>query len=320
MPTTQNLAGIGWEGVVGIGLETVSGTAVTPTTIWLPVTDANPQLKNDLAQRSPVRRMKGQAQAGPGQISVSGDFTTEANPSPLGTLLGLAFGQDTVTGTASPYTHTFKMGSPLNTFTLGVDLFKGTIHRFAGCKIESIDFSSKPKGVLEVKTSIVGMNDVTTAGALSPTYTGPELPFFFEHITTATLNGVALNATQFQFTLKNNIQPAYTSGSGRVASQLNETEAVVSGSMTVQYTDESIFTLLNNCTGAPIVLTFTHPTTPYVLTLNIPNAIIETAPVSLKKKDVMAHNIKFSAFASAVSQSDDLNVVLVTTVSTSFVS
>lgn len=318
MATTQTLSAMAWEAVIGLAQEPVAGTPVAPT-VYIPAITANPSLTNELTPREVVRRQKGLAQSGPGIVKVGGDFDFECNPGTLGTIFGLAFGVDTVSGTAAPYTHTFKLASPLNTFTLSVDYYKGSIHQFVNCKIEQLTLSSKSKEVLTAKATIVGINDIPSSGSLSPTFPSPEMPFVFENITTATINGVTLRATDFNFQLKNNITPAYYTGSGRTAGALNETASIVTGSMTVEYTDETIFDLLNGVTSAPIALKFTHPDGD-TLTINLPNVLIESAPISLAKKNVMTHAIKFAAFASADNADDDINVVFDTSASTSFVS
>lgn len=317
MATTQTQAKIGWKGSVGIAVETTAGTAVSPST-YLPVTTCDLQGANNLVSRSPIRKQKGQALSGPGQYAVTGGWTSEFNPGIIGTVLGLAFGADSV----STKTHTFSLASPLNTFTASVDYGGGTTHQFSGCKIDQLDISCKAKDMLTAKVSVMGMNDTPIDSSLSPTYNAPEQPFYFEDIATATINGSSLKCTDFTFTLKNNIQPAWVSGDGRFASQMNETEAEVSGTMTVQYEDESIFDLIND-SGVPVAtevaLSFTHPVSSYTLDITLPNVLITAGPITLDKKNVQTQALKFSCFASTSSAADDMTIALTNLSTTSYV-
>lgn len=324
--TTQTLASFGFATAMGVAREATFGTAVAPTQ-YIPFVTDSMTYSNKLIKRVNVRKIKGQTQSAQGQVELKGSFESEAEPDSIGLLLGLALGVDTVTpGVSGVYSHAMKLASPLNTFTLSTDYGKNSVHQFTGCKMESMDFSVKPGGFLMAKFSVIGQSDVILPSqSLSPVF-GNVAPFEFEHLNgnaSALINGVQYPLDSINVSLKNNLAAFYGSGSARLIRNINERDAMVSGTFTLPYESDVIANLVISASSVPLQLVFTHTqmigatAVPYSFTINCPNIILESAVLDPKRGDNVMYNVKFAAFDSGVNQ-DDLNILLVNAVSTSY--
>jgi len=318
MPTTQFQGSYGWATVLGFAKEATYGTAVAPTA-YLPAVSDQITYTNKLVPRMGVRATKGQTLSNPGQVDVKGSFEIECEPDTVGQILAVALGTDSVSGSGA-YTHTLKLASPLPSITLSADYGYTSVHEWVGCKVDTLDLTSKAGGMLQAKFGIMAQSDVILASsALSPVY-GTNLPYDFQQITAATLNGVGVALDSFSISLKNNLAPYFSSGSGRLVRNINEKNAQVTGSFTLAYESDTIANLALNATNVPLSITFTsassaYLSTPYSLTITCPNIIMQAAPLDPKRNDVVMYNVKFTAHESATGAQDDLKISVVNTIS-----
>jgi hypothetical protein len=322
MPTTQLQAAYGWASALGLARENVYGTAVAPT-LYLPATDDAMAYTNKLIPRMGSRKTVSDTLANPGQIDVKGSFSIEAEPNVIGQVLGICLGTDSVSGTGA-YTHIMHLYAPRPSFTLSADYGGGSVHQWVGCVADSVDISAKAGGLLELKVGVIAQNDVILASqSLSPTF-GNANPFDYQLVTSASLNSLPLtNMDSFSISLKNNMQPFYGSGSGRLVRNINPKNAQVTGSFSATYESDAIANLALGATAVPFQINFTHTaiasgSTPYSVSFICPNVIVTSAPLSPKRNDVVTYAVKFNAYESATGAADALKAVVVDTGATAY--
>jgi hypothetical protein len=316
--TTQTLAGFGFASVLGIAKEVTYNTAVTPA-MYIPFADNAITPSNKFVPRMGVRKTKGQTLSGVGQLDLKASIEAECEPDSIGFLMAMAMGTDTATAASSGfYTHTMKLASPLDSFTLSADYTKNSVYAFTGMKMDTMNLSCKPSGFLTAKFGALGSTWViNTASSLTPTF-GNLQPFEWEFISASTYNGTQLPFTDFNIDLKNNLKPEYSSTSGRFVRAINETAAQVTGSGTVPYENDVISNAVLAGVPIPIVVTFAHPVSGYSISFVMNNCLVESAPLDAKKNDVIQYAVKWSCFESTAGAQDDLQIILTNQTSTAY--
>jgi len=341
--TTQNLSFAGFNGALGIAVESIFGTAVAPTA-YIPYVSHNFDVKNKLITNQAVKRSKGMPNPGIGTIDVGGTVETYAdNSNFIGLLLAGAMGADTCTaGASGSYNHVYTLASPLHSFTFTVDdqnSSTGQTTAFAGSKINTLDISIKPSDFLNFKFGVISQTAIVTQNAkLSPTYQADNY-FEFAHMGsnaggTSTINGTSFNIEDFSISLKNNLKQNFGSLGGRQVYGINEQQAMVEGSLTILADSNSlpaINTLLyGNANGptagalnqSPMVFTFVQPASGGFspsISFSIGSATFSEAAISRKRNDILSISVKFQANESTLGAQDDLKVTLVNSQATSYV-
>ena len=337
MPTNQTLGTAGALVPLGIAKEITAGVPVAPS-LFYDYVSAQFTPTNKLIPHMGVRNQIDPTLQGAGLFELKGTLEGYVYPDSAGLLLGMAMGSDTVTGAAGDYLHTFKLHAPKNTFTTSIDYGRGVVHQFAGGKVDSFDISNKAGEFLNIKLGVQAITDAPlVSSSLSPTYTSL-YPFEFGMNNVATINGVSLPASDFSISLKNNLEPYYATGSGRFVRGMNEKNVEITGQMTVQAESDFLFQVLYGggsfapgagpasvVTGLPVIIGFTHPqfvsgTTPYTLTMTLPNVQFSDAGIDPKRNDILTYTIKFSAASSVQGAQDSLSIAMVNGQATSYVS
>lgn len=326
--TTQRTSFAGVSTALGIATESTYGSAVA-STVYIPFTDHNLAVSNKLINNQAVRKSIGMPAPGIGSVKVSGDLTTSVDIDTIGPIFAASMGLDTVSGSTGNYTHTFSLVNPLNSHTITADDGQGSIQQFVGCKVNQLDVSCKAGDFLTVKAAIQGQTAVVSEASLSPTYSTRNF-FEFAHLNEAnggvsTINGISVDVTDFQISLKNNLKEHYGSTGGRFIVGLNETTREVSGSFTIEY-DNSIGNTLNTLlwgasTGpvagtlsrVPAVFTFSQPAsgglTPSVSFI-VGSLTVQDVAMDRKRNDIITQNVKFMASESTTGAADDLKITL----------
>lgn len=243
-------------GHLGLGKEATFGTTVVPT-LFVPydtikvedtfkkVTDSAHRglLTKDYAVYNTTRE-------------ASVEFESPAYPDILGLLLLGMFGQDTVTGTASPYTHKFTVkNGAAPTFT--VSDYNGVSEReYSGAVIEEIGIKFDDADMLKVTTKMKSKASVTTTQA-SPTY-GTVKPFLgFQ--ASLKLNGASnVNMVGGEVTLKRASELIFTANNTQDPSKAVTGRIEATGKLTFDVEDETELQLFLNATQPTLDLTFTQ--------------------------------------------------------------
>jgi hypothetical protein len=334
MATVQILTTAGYNTALGIAKETTYGTAVAPV-VYMPFKTHNMAITNKLINNMAVRKSKGMAAPGIGTVDIAGSIDTYVDADSIGWLLGGSMGTDTVTASGAYYAHTMKLGGPLNSFTISCDDSQGSVSQYTGCKVNQLDISVKPGDFLDVKFAVMGQTDVVLANSsLSPTFSTK--PFFeYAHLGSAAggssvLAGVTLNVVDFTISLKNNLKAHNASTGGRFVVGIDEQNASVDGTFTINY-DSSLGDFINQqlwgtSTGpapgliarVPLTFTFTEAASS-IIQFTCGNITVSEATVTRSKNSVLTQSVKFSASESQTGAADDLKIVLINSTSTPFV-
>ena len=163
---------------VGLGVESVYGTGVTPTR-WFEFLDESFNYAKNVKQGQGFRVGSRVARSGRRVVASaegSGDLTVEAVTKGLGLLWQLAVGSGTSTLVSGGlYQQVFTLADvpPSATIQKGIPRADGTVdaYTFTGCMVESLTIDCPNADIVKVKTSW-NAKDVTTATA----YTAPSYP------------------------------------------------------------------------------------------------------------------------------------------------
>lgn len=164
----------------GLGKETSRGTAVAPT-IWLPIApnpSLTPQLswlKNDALVGSPVEQIDDVPSVRHDEFDFKGNVFADT----FGALLMAILGQDTVTGTAAPYTHAIGLanspttGSQPPSYT-GIDTDNisesgGPAKQFTAGQLDSVTITFSADGALSYQAKYLS-NPYTQVAAPSSSF------------------------------------------------------------------------------------------------------------------------------------------------------
>ena len=245
---------------VGIGVESVFGTGVTPTR-WLEFVDEGLDYQKKTVQGKGIRvgsRVARSNRRAVVSADIGGDLTLECLSKGLGLLWQACLGAGAsalVSGTT--YQQVFTLGD-VPTFTLqkGLPRVDGTVdaYTFTGCAVDKFEIGFKNNDLLTLKASIDG-RDVTTATTYAaPTYAVAANLFSFAGaavysgaLTAPTVSALASGATQLSGVRGGSIAVSNeldadrynAGGGGRKARQLTG-ERKISGSLEVEY-DNAMF-------------------------------------------------------------------------------
>lgn len=279
---------------VGLGVESVYGTGVTPTR-WFEFLDESFNYAKNVKQGQGFRVGSRVARSGRRVVASAegtGDLTVEAVTKGLGLLWQLAMGSGTSTlVSAGLYQQVFTLADvpPSATIQKGIPRADGTVdaYTFTGCMVESLTIDCPNADVVKVKTSW-NAKDVTTATA----YTAPSYPttpslFTFSHgaiysgtltAPTATALGSAPTAVagirSGSIDLKHNLKTDRYNcgGAGRKDKPIPGLREI-SGSMVAEYAGTSFRDAVMADTSLTIVKTFTSGTD--VLQIIVPDVRLD---------------------------------------------
>lgn len=153
---------------LGFAVESVYGTAVTPTA-FLPLKSESITHQRDRLESDGIiagNRVLASTQWNGGNWTTSGDLALELYNRGLGKLFTVMFGAVTTTG-AGPYTHTFTPGDLAGdslTVQVGRPSVDGTVNPFtyAGVKVKSWDLSCNTGEIAQLKLSVLGQSETVT--------------------------------------------------------------------------------------------------------------------------------------------------------------
>lgn len=213
--------------------------------LFVPFLSESLRMSRNLYSSDAIRSTRNPNAPSRGNREVAGDITTELNPY-MGRLFKHALGSYTKTGSSSPYTHTFKIG----TLPEGLQVEKqfsdiSQYLRYNGVKVNTLKVDVKAEGILQVVFGLIGAKEtaVTAAHDGSPTDFG-HTPFDgFE--ATIKQGGTDLAVvTEANFTFENNLDATtYVIGGAGERYSLPAGIVKVTGQLTALFADLTLYNL-----------------------------------------------------------------------------
>jgi len=263
---------------VGLGIESVYGTGVTPTR-WFEFLDESFGYSKEIKQGVGLRvgsRVARSARRVVASAEGSGDLTIEAVSKGLGLLWQLAMGSGTSTLVSGGlYQQVFTLGDvmPSATIQKGIPNAGGTVdaYTFTGCMVDTLTIECPNADNVKVKTSWNAKDMATGTAYTAPSYaTGPSV-FTFAHgavysgaLTAPTATALGSAATPVasirsgSITIKHNLKTdRYNCGGGGRKEKPFAGIREISGSLVAEYADTAFRDAIVNDTSMTLVKTFT---------------------------------------------------------------
>ena len=195
-----------------------------------------------------------------------GDFTLDLPTKGLGLLLSHAMGSSpsAVTTTTGVYSYSFTLGDVYGrsfTAQVGVPQYGGTVtpKTVAGSKIQSFEIGVATGGIATGKFTIDAASLTTGTSLATASYSASTNLFNFAQ-GAITLDGSSIaNVKDFTITVDNTLkQDRYNLGAaGTKAEQVINGFRKISGKLTAEFTDTTLFSKFYSDASAALVLTFT---------------------------------------------------------------
>lgn len=305
---------------VGIGKETVYGTAVAPTRFFEAdanfKADLNVQSGNGLRPTKRVRRLRRDSIA---RRVVSGDINVDALTKGLGFLMNAGLGTSVITqiGATAVWqqNHTLRKDDPVDSFTVQEILplvgGAGQPHTFTGCVCNTLGIEVKEGAYVSHKTGWLGRDVTTAASATATTYPSGDDLFSFVNVsisiggtftapTTTTLASVTgtprVDVVDYMVQVNNNLDTkGFNIGGAGLRSRKNVLgRAEVSGKVTVEYTDNVLRDAYLAQTALPVVMTATNGTN--VLQVALPSVRLRGEVPASNGGDPITVSVPFDVF------------------------
>lgn len=195
-----------------------------------------------------------------GNIQVGGNLNLELQAY-IGLLLKGALGSVTTTGAASPYTHTFKVGTSLPSFLIekgftDIDQY----FKYRGCKINRMSFNLTPSGFQKIDFDIMGAEEVqgTASFDTTPTNLGKS-PFDGFAIATIEEGGSAIaNVVGIDnLSIENNLDgDMYLVGGAGKRAAVPEGSVVVTGTLKALFENVTLYNKAVNYTESSLKIVY----------------------------------------------------------------
>jgi len=259
-------SGIGSQ--LGIAAETTFNTSVTVTRFY-EFTSESIQYNKKTAVGMGLRA-GGQLPRSQRRVvttfDAGGDITLDLPTKGLGLLLAQAMGTSpsAVTTTTGVYSYSFTLGDVYGrsfTAQVGVPQYGGTVtpKTVSGAKIQSFELAVATAGIATGKFTLDAASLTTGTSLATASYSASTNLFHFAQ-GAITLDGSSIaNVKDFTLTVDNTLkQDRYNLGaSGAKAEQVINGFRKVSGKLTAEFTDTTLFSKFYSDSTAALVLTFT---------------------------------------------------------------
>lgn len=233
----------------------------TPDAMVLPYVTESIRLSRNLIESKTQRAARNPQRPGRGKAEVAGDVNFELSPQ-CGRLLKHIFGGYVKTGSAAPYTHTYKVGD----LPAGIvfekqfkDLATPKFFQYNGCKINQFKCGVKPEGMIDCSVSVMGAKETIADASFDTTPTDIGHRPFDGFSGSVKQGGAAIGiVTDFNFTLDNALDgDTYViDGTGERYS-MAEGKAKVEGSIQVIFDSLALYNLAVGHTETNLELHFT---------------------------------------------------------------
>lgn len=286
-------------GYLGVGVESVPGTAVAPTK-FIPVKNVDFPVAVDFIEVKEIRGLRSGYNNFDGPIRPDVSFTTSLYPAGfMGVLLKGLFGAVTTAAagaSATAKTHTFADAATIPSLsfersdhrTLGSGVL---FERLNGVKVESLGFKANYGDDVEVSFKGQGLDFPTTPGSKPGSFAAyPAMdPMIFSNAALS-VDAVANNyfkSISFEFT--NEIQRQEALRGSRTAYKIYEGGLACTLSGSLIFEDSSMYTKFKNSTAMAIKATFTGAV------IDVPNSISYVLDVTWPKVKISKFGAELTA-------------------------
>lgn len=300
---------------LGLATEATLGTPVAPTA-FIPIRTFKPADKPKYVPDEGFRGLPVQTFGNYlGPISSTYDVDGDVFPTSFGTLIANLLGMDTVSGTATPYTHKFQAAATPGSLTLS-DYYVAGFRQWAGMKVEKCTIKFTPQAGLTHSTSLLGFPSVTGTAPTTQTYA--QNPFFLGWEAAVTINGTA-DSTLMSMSLdiqrvKSESIFAATNSQKPVDTFVGPLEVNWDLEFYMESDTEYLYALTEG--GIPVSVTLTQPGTNYSIEFTS-SSVQFTEPTIDRSKDYVVVQLKGVANYSAT-DAGNLAVTLINGVSSSY--
>jgi hypothetical protein len=237
---------------------TYAVSPTTPNASVLPFVTETLRMSRDMVQSATIMASRSARKPVRGKLNVAGDINFELAPQ-YGRLLRHLFGNYASSGSAAPYTHTFKIGNlPAGMVVEKQFADVGKFFLYNGCKIATFKTSVSPSGMISSSVGLIGAEEIVSTSSIDTTPINlGHTPF--DGFSASILQGGASLATgtKIDFQIDNGLdQDQYViDGTGRRRS-LPEGTAKVSGTLEVLFDSTTLYDLAVNNTETTLQLDF----------------------------------------------------------------
>lgn len=290
----MTVGALGYQTIWNTGVESVWGTAVIPDRSY-------ELLPSESIERKPVVITRGGMRGGSlaafpetrriitGQ-TVDGSVDLEVLPVSMGRFFQQLMGGTptfTQVGATPAWTHVYGLG-PVSGASRSLTIQKvvrdpaqtvvQTLTQ-SGCKITSGEFSIAANGLLALKMAIDGRQEVTTTAAAAAAYAASNVdPFHFAQATLSVNGSPVLNVgtATVKVDRKLKVDRRYLGNLGFKDEQVEDNRPALSGSLTGDVIDVTLYNLFATDGGGTLTLTFTGgpvtgaPASNNTLTITVP--------------------------------------------------
>lgn len=261
---------IGLTTAIMTAVETTYGTPVTPDRA-LEFDSESLERKNEILQSNSLRSGVPNLRRGSRRVSAArwgeGQITFEAVTNGLGRILQAALGGTSTVvqqGGTTAWLQTHQLGSVLGkSLTIQKQLRDeaNTVvspFTFHGCKLPRVEFKIDKKGKLMITVNVDAEDVDTTTASASPSY--PAAKTFHYQQGALTMDAVALATVQdasIVFDRKMDTDRYHLGNAGRKAEPLTNDFPEVTGNLTAEFADLTLYNKFAGDLAAALVLTFT---------------------------------------------------------------
>lgn len=305
---------IGRKISIGLGKETVRGTAVAPTQ-WLPKMDLTIDDKiNFVKDDSSVGIIEGAQGQDVTSKYAEGTISGRLSDTTLGLVLLGTLGTDTpasVGGDASVYDHVFTVLESAQHPTLTVAVAgpsESTGYRHALAMIDSLEMDFEVNKYCTYKAGFRA--NVSASGANTPSFTASENAFLPQHATLKVATNIAglagasaISVRKATVVFKNNVDEDYTIGNLAPVDRVNKAFEV-EGTIEIVYADHTYIDLMTADTQKSIRITALNSgvtigtTSNPTLTMDLAKVKFTEVARKISNNDVVTQTLKFTAFYS----------------------
>lgn len=271
--------GIGAGGILGIALETVSGTYLAPTK-FVPIDSESLKHMQDNFKRRAIRNTPGLIGVTPGNVHVEGDITFDLTGDVLAHFLYATRCTVVKTG-AGPYNYVgtpAALAVPVKTLSISIKR-NSEVFGYVGCIVGGLTISVGTDGILKCTVKIIGLQEATQAAltAAWPTTAPFGAGMYNLQIPTATQ---VYDTDTFEFSSEDNATPQFRlKNTGRGAQFASFGESNATAKVERDFENRTDYDLYKAATAQSI--TFVATSGADVITILMPAAIKDTYDLAL---------------------------------------
>lgn len=295
--------GIGAGGIIGIALETTSGTYEAPTK-YIPIESESLSYKQDTQYRRPIRQSADIIGAVAGNAHIEGDISMEALEDCILYFLYAARATAVKSGADPDWIYTFTPNAnatPAKTMSITV-VRNGIAFGYTGCVVSSFKISVED-GMLKFSATLQGTDEDSET---VPTPVWPTtVPFaagqYSVQIPTATQ---VFDADTFEFQVEDNAEAQFRlKNTGRGASFISFGERNVTVSTERDFQDRTEYELYKSVTSGSLTLLASKSATNSI-EINVPTTIKDSYEVALGGQgDLIRASVSYQGIIDATGKS-----------------